>query len=247
MNISFFTGRTGLITQQQAMNIYSNNIANVNTTGFKPLRPSFADLIYTHQHHNRDEWQTGHGQRIAKTDMLWAQAGITFTDLPLDFAFTDDSFFMTMDRNGDTFLTREGRFTISNTGGKWEWELVNGFGDFVLDFDGNRIPIPFVMTDDGEYTTEIDYASLYQVIGTFTVPNIWGLDQAQNNRFVVTGRSGQPEINTGASMVPGALEMSAVDLANEMVRVIETQRSYQLNARVIQTSDELMRIVNNLR
>jgi flagellar basal-body rod protein FlgG len=248
MNISFFTARTGLIAQQQGLNIYANNIANLNTVGFKPLRPSFAECLYTHQHANRDIWQTGHGQRLAKTDMMWDIGGLSFTDQPLDFALMDMSFFMTLDAQGNVFLTRDGRFGLSNTGEtEWEWELVNGFGDFVLDHDGNRIAIPFVMDEDGNPTTEIDYEVLYTTIGTFTVPNNWGLDQAENNRFVVTGRSGDPVPNFGANLVPAAIELAAVDLAGEMVRVIETQRSYQLNARIIQTSDELMRIINNLR
>jgi flagellar basal-body rod protein FlgG len=249
MNISFFTARTSLIAQQQGLNIYANNIANLNTIGFKPLRPSFAECLYTHQHPSLgDDWQTGHGQYLQKTDMMWGQGGLTFTDQPLDFALTDDSFFMTRDGDGgNEYLTRDGRFAISNTGGEWEWELVNAFGDFVLDHDRNRIMIPFVRNGEGELTPEIDYVTLYEQIGTFNVPNNWGLDQAENNRFVITGRSGEPVQACGAGLLPLATETSAVDLAGEMVRVIETQRSYQLSARVIQTSDELMRIINNLR
>jgi flagellar basal-body rod protein FlgG len=248
MNISFFTARTSLIAQQQGLNVYANNVANLNTVGFKPLRPSFAECLYTHQHPNRGEdWQTGHGQRLFKTDLMWSEGGITFTDLPLDFALVDMSFFMTMNADGDTFLTRDGRFNITNVGGEWEWALTNGFGDFVLGFDGERIMIPFLTNAAGEISTEIDYVALYEQIGMFTVANNWGLDQDANNRFIVTGRSGDPVPNPTGTKIPMAYEMSAVDLAGEMVRIIETQRSYQLNSRVIQTSDELMRIINNLR
>jgi flagellar basal-body rod protein FlgG len=183
-----------------------------------------------------------------KTDLMWEQGGLVFTDLPLELELKEMRFFMTLDSNGNTFLTRDGRFALSNTGPtEWDWELVNGFGDFVLDHEGNRITIPFVLNAAGEPTTEIDYDVLYTMIGTFTVPNNWGLDQADSNRFVVTGRSGDPVANYAANIVPGATELSAVDLAGEMVRVIETQRGYQLNSRIIQTSDEMMRIVNNLR
>ncbi|MCL2754149.1 MAG: flagellar hook-basal body protein [Oscillospiraceae bacterium] len=247
MNISFYTSRTSLIAQQQALDVYANNVANVNTVGFKSLRPSFAECLYTHQHPNRgDLWQTGHGARVYKTDLMWQEAGITFSDMPLDFALVDMSFFMTLDRYGNTFLTRDGRFGISETS-EGVWELVNGFGDFVLDFDGNRIIVPFEIGSNGEPSTEIDYTELYAQIGMFTVPNNWGLDQEANNRFVVTERSGAAVANPAGVKVPMAYEMSAVDLAGEMVRIIETQRSYQLNARAIQTSDELMRIINNLR
>ena len=285
MNISFYTARTGLIAQQQGMDIYANNIANVNTIGFKSLRPSFAECLYTHQHPGRDEWQTGHGQWLAKTDLMWNQGGITFTDQPLDLAMVENAFFMTMDGDGNTYLTRDGRFGISNLGtdANPDWTLVNGLGDFVLDHEGNRIQVTFetimyrsepvldrdnnpVIGANGEPmvtrvrvynaeeadiflpTQDIDYAALYARIGTFNVPNNWGLDQAENNRFIVTGRSGLPVADYNMNnFIPMAVEMSAVDLAGEMVHVIETQRSYQLNARMIQTSDELMRIVNNLK
>jgi len=240
MNISFYTSRTGMIAQQQGLNIYANNIANVNTVGYKPLRPSFAECIYTLQHNNREQWQTGHGQYWAKTDLMWSENGFVSTEQPLDFALPNDGFFMVMDRNGDTFLTRDGAFTITNTGE--QWELVNGFGEFVLDYTGSRITVPF--EDDN---TTINYAELYDMIGVYTVPNNWGLDQAGNNHFVVTGRSGAAAAMPEYDKVPGALEMSSTDLAGDMVRIIETQRSYQLNARIVKVSDEIMTTVNNLR
>ncbi|MCL2036879.1 MAG: flagellar hook-basal body protein [Oscillospiraceae bacterium] len=245
MNISFYTARTGLIAQQQGLNIYANNIANVNTVGFKPLRPSFADCIYTLQHHNREQWQTGHGQYLSKTDFMWSESPFVASDQPLDFALPGDGFFMTLDRNGETYLTRDGAFAVSFTGEVWE--LVNGFGDFVLDYEGNRITVPFELDGNGEVTTNIDYAALEVMIGVFSVPNNWGLEQSNNNRFIVTERSGAVVANYDADKVRGALEMSATDLAGDMVRIIETQRSYQLNAKVIQVSDEIMRTVNNLR
>jgi flagellar basal-body rod protein FlgG len=247
MNISFYTSRTGMIAQQQGLNIYANNIANVNTVGYKSLRPSFAECLYTHQHHNREQWQTGHGQYMSKTDLMWEQGGLVFTEQHLDFALPNDGFFMTLDRDGNRYLTRDGRFAITNTGGVGgAWELVNGFGDFVLDFEGNRIQIPFLMRD-GEVTTNIDYDALYAMIGVYAVPNNWGLDQAENNRFIITGRSGEAVAVPEYDKIPGALELSATDLAGDMVRIIETQRSYQLNARIVRVSDEMMTTVNSLR
>jgi flagellar basal-body rod protein FlgG len=85
------------------------------------------------------------------------------------------------------------------------------------------------------------------MIGVYTVPNNWGLDQTNDNRFVVTGRSGAAVPAPEYDKVRSALEMSAVDLAGDMVRIIETQRSYQLNARVVKASDEMMSTINNLR
>lgn len=275
------------------MNIYSNNIANVNTVGFKSLRPSFADCIYTVQRATEPDWQTGHGQYIQKTDFMWERGSFTASEQELDFAIPNDDFFMVKDENGDTWLTRDGSFEITfiadggavaageadavlvgdeanpeavgdagtvNNGAAGHWELVNANGEFVLDAEGNHIVIPFVtieqsiMDDEGNITgTEevvtdtIDYDALYDMIGLYSVANNWGLEQGEDNHFVVTDRSGDAEPTADRELVRKALEMSTVDLASEMVHIIETQRSYQLNAKIIQTSDEMASIANNLR
>lgn len=259
MNISFYTGAAGMIAQQEGMNIYSHNISNVNTVGYKSLRPSFADCIYTNQRVTEDQWQTGHGQYIMKTDFLWEQGSFNSTEQPLDFAIPTDDFFMILDERGDTYLTRDGSFQISQIGD--HWELVTGRGEFVLDNEGEHITVPFVIGTreihdvDGnvigeeQYQTDIiDYEALTDMIGLYTVPNNWGLDQGEDNHYEITERSGpaRPSEND-RELIRGALEMSTVDLAAEMVHLIETQRSYQLSARVVTTSDELMNIANNLR
>ena len=259
MNISFYTGASGMIAQQEGMNIYSHNISNVNTVGFKSLRPSFADCLYTVQRPTEPDWQTGHGQYVMKTDFMWEQGSFVMTEQGLDYAIPNDSFFMVRDERGDRYLTRDGAFQASNIEND-HWELVNGRGEFVLDNEGNHIIIPFVVetrelhdvngnvTGTEEYqTTKIDYEALTDMIGLFEVPNNWGLDQNEDNHFAVTPRSGDPTASENREIIRQALEMSTVDLAAEMVHLIETHRSYQLNARVVTTSDELMNIANSLR
>ena len=258
MNISFYTGASGMIAQQEGMNIYSHNIANVNTVGYKSLRPSFADCVYTIQRQTEEDWQTGHGQYIMKTDFMWDQGGFIWTEQQLDFAIANDNFFMVQDERGDRYLTRDGAFQITNRGD--HWELVTGRGEFVLDNEGNHITVPFVVEqrnilDENNYpigtedyvTDTIDYEALEDMIGLFSVDNNWGFDQSEDNHFAITDRSGQPTASPDRQILRTALEMSTVDLAAEMVHLIETQRSYQLNARVVSTSDEMMNIANNLR
>ena len=295
MNISFYTGAAGMIAQQEGMNIYSHNISNVNTVGFKSLRPSFADCLYTKQRETEDEWQTGHGQYIMKTDFMWEQGSFFMTDQALDFAIPGDIFFMVQDERGDTYLTRDGAFSITNVGD--HWELVSGRGEFVLDNEGNHITVPFVVETRNIYgdapveepgagegegegettepgnpiidgdtgtvpgnaagqvvtgteevqTSTIDYEALTDMIGLFEVDNNWGLDQNEDNHFAVTPRSGDARPSENRDLIREALEMSTVDLAAEMVHLIEVQRSYQLSSKVVTTSDELMNIANNLR
>lgn len=293
MNIAFYSAASGLTTQENGINIYSNNIANVNTVGYKALRPSFADCIYTVQRATEPEWQTGHGQYIQKTDFMWEKGQFTASEQELDFAIPNDDFFMVMDEDGNSWLTRDGSFELSfiadsaadtttpadatldgvtdntadttpadTTGAvlTGHWELVNANGEFVLDAEGNHIIVPFatieqnIMDEEGNITgTEeiitdtVDYDTLYDMIGLYSVDNNWGLEQGEDNHFVVTDRSGEPAPTTNRELVRKALEMSTVDLASEMVHLIETQRSYQLNAKIVQTSDEMASIANNLR
>lgn len=249
MNIAFYSATTGMIAQQEGMNIYANNIANVNTVGYKPLRPSFADCIYTDQRATEQEWDTGHGQFINKTDFMWEESGLVSTEQPLDFALTGSGFFMVLDSRSNTYLTRDGSFQISQIDD--HWELVNANGDFVLDGEGRHITVPFIQEtdEDGNLldTQTIDYNTLMDRIGVYNVPNNWGLEQADSNHFVITARSGAPVADPTADIRQYYLEQSAVDLASEMVHVIETQRSYQLNAKIIQAADEFQQIANNLR
>ncbi|MCL2696947.1 MAG: flagellar hook-basal body protein [Oscillospiraceae bacterium] len=251
MNISFYTGASGLIAQQEGLNIYANNIANINTVGFKPMRPSFAECLYVQYRSTEPRWETGHGQYVMKTDLMWEEGMFTATDQPLDFALPNDGFFMVIDRNGDTYLTRDGSFTISFNEDAEVWQLVSGTGEYVLDYDGNTIEVPFEAVTNGDGTeavsSMIDYAVLQDMIGVFTVPNNWGLDNVSNNRFAVTARSGDAAPAPEYDKVRMALEMSSTDLAGDMVRIIETQRAYQLAAKMVQTSDEFIRIANSLR
>ena len=296
------------------MNVYANNIANVNTVGYKVLRPSFADCLYTLEHpapakaglvtpafpngspaaeqeqaegaegdiagggvagggepaavlseYTAANWETGHGVYVAKTDFMFTQGGFRNSEQPLDYAIGGEQFFMVQDRNGDTHLTRDGSFTITNitpdAEGRGTWQLVNGMGEFVLDNAGEHITVPFVYEvklnpDTGEFervsdepTDVIDYGELKPMIGLYEVPNVFGLDQAPNNHFEVTPRSGETTAVPDERKVlfENYLENSAVDLATEMVHVIEAQRGYQINSKMITTSDELMRIANALR
>ena len=275
MNISFYTGVAGMIAQQQGMNIYSHNIANVNTVGYKSLRPSFADCLYTVQRATEPEWQTGHGQYVMKTDFMWEQGSFIMSEQGLDFAIANDDFFMVQDERGTRYLTRDGAFQMTRIDD--HWELVTGRGEFVLDNEGNHITVPFrtgINTQLAEETinstdydpergavgrdiptemrdeyvsSEVDYNTLENMIGLYEVDNNWGFDQSEDNHFAITERSGEPRASQDRELVRGALEMSTVDLAAEMVHLIETQRSYQLSSKVVTTSDELMNIANNLR
>lgn len=241
MNISFHTGKTAMIAQAQALNVYGNNIANINTYGYQTVRPSFADCLYTKQRETEPEWQTGHGAYIQKTSVMFDESSFYYTDRPLDFALPNEGFFAVQDRYGDINYTRDGAFamTQAETG---EWYLVSSSGEYVLDYDNNRIVVPF-----NEEGSAADYDELAKMVGVFQFENVYGIDAAANNRYAATARSGQAIANRDFDKLQGVLITSNVSLADQMVKLIETQRAYQLSSRVVTTSDEFSRLANNLR
>lgn len=241
MNIAFHTGKTAMIAQAQALNVYGNNIANINTYGYQTLRPAFADTLYSIQRETEPEWQTGHGAYIQKTDLMYEESSFYYTDRPLDFAVEGDGFFALQDRYGDINYTRDGAFSMTQaeTG---EWYLVSGSGEYVLDYDLNRIVVPF--NEDG---TVADYDELAKMVGVFEFENPYGIEALGTNRYVETERSGAATANRDLQKLQGVLITSNVDLATQMTKLIETQRAYQISSRVVTTSDEFTQIANNLR
>lgn len=255
MNISFHTGKTAMIAQSQALAVYANNMANINTVGYQTMRPDFADCIY--ESYRRDfvdsdedgendilepDWQTGHGAYVQKTDLMFSQSHFYDTDRELDFAIAGEGFFAVQDRWGNVNYTRDGAFAMTQVGDNNEWWLVSASGEYVLDENKQRIQIPFV-----EGQTKIDASALKAAVGVFEFPNPFGLEALGTNRYAENGKSGAAVANPNAEKLQSTLIASNVDLATQMVKLIETQRAYQISSRVVTTSDELARIANNLR
>ena len=241
MNIAFHTGKTALIAQAQALSVYGNNLANINTYGYQTQRPTFADTLYSVQRATEPEWQTGHGAYIQKTDLMLSESMFYNTDRPLDFAIAGEGFFAVQDRWGNTNYTRDGAFAMTQAE-NGDWNLVSSSGEYVLDYEGNRIVVPFDEND-----TAPDYSALAKMVGVFEFENPYGIEALGTNRYTATERSGIPTANENMEKLQGSLVASNVDLATMMVKLIETQRAYQLSSRVVTTADELANIANNLR
>ena len=171
---------------------------------------------------------------------MFSQSHLNWTDRPQDMSIIDEGFFAVQDRYGDVHYTRDGQFDITELEG--EWYLVSGSGEYVLDYDKNRIVVPFDETE-----TEVDYDALGDMVGVFRFPNPYGLEALGTNRYVENGKSGAAVADRLMEKTQGALTVSNVDMATQMVKLIETQRAYQLSSRVVTTSDEFARIANNLR
>ncbi|MCH5348423.1 MAG: flagellar hook-basal body protein [Oscillospiraceae bacterium] len=239
--IGYHTAASGVMAFEMALDITANNLANVNTNGFKASRPSFADLIYTERNNRNEETQYGHGVRVQKTDMMFEQSQVRSTGGMLDFSALDEGFFAVQVPEGEITYTKDGAFYITQVE-DGVWQLCNEYGAFVLDYEGNHITVPF---DD--VTNEMDTNYVKEMIGVYRFENPYGLDQVGDNYYVPNASSGPAIVDEEARKKQGWLEASSTNVANEMSKVIEYQRAFQLNINMVKTHDEMENIVNNLR
>lgn len=255
MSIAFYTGVAGMQAFQEQLNVTSNNIANVNTYGYKTQRVTFRDLMYTkmNTHKNYDDTGTqdgaeksydmvGHGVRVGSVDMMYQQSGFNATFLTLDFAIDGEGLFA-VDNGGTIEYTRNGAFDISVEGKKAY--LVAGDGAYVLDGKGKRVE----MSLDAQGMPITD--DLADKLGIYNFKNPYGLVPTNGGRFLVSNVSGEAvaakEGEKGSTVLQGMLETSGVDLGTEMVNVIQAQRSFQMNSKIVTTADEIDQMINSLR
>lgn len=246
MNQSFYIGAVGAQHQLYHLNVHGDNIANVNTYGFKADRAYFTALLYQNQRGAETELPMGVGTRMLMTSTDYSQGGPADTGRKLDYCIEGKGFFGVVDlATGDVTFTRNGAFTMSElerpTGevdeeGQPIMETVyclgDGTGRFVLSRDGGLIQ--FTDTDE-----ELP-------IGIFDFANYDGKIRLDETGFVPIDKNGNLWYGTG-KLVQGYLERSNADLADELTKVIEAQRAYGAALKMVITSDEIESTINNLR
>lgn len=258
---SLYTAATGMDAQQTKMDTIANNLANANTTGFKKTRADFEDLLSETIHSPRDATpqggsapaplQVGLGVRTAATTRSFSQGDFVETGNPMDVAIEGAGLFRVVRPNGEYAYTRAGNFKVDAEG-----RVVTQRGELVEP----QITVPKEATSvaisaDGVVTAaipgQVKPAELGQLELT-TFVNTAGLEAIGGNLYVETAASGSPtfvrpgEQGTG-SLAQGFLESSNVKAVEEMVAMISTQRSYELNSKVIQTADQMLQRLTNLR
>lgn len=236
----FHAAASGLITQQTQLNTIANNIANVNTTAFKPQQAAFSSLLYEQLNGGAGNMITnGHGVKVQHTGLNFAQGTPVKTDRPTDLAILGEGFFAVESRlNERITYTRDGAFRYAMEDG--DLYLVNGAGDYVLTRDGERLEI-----EEGKAFDPSE-------VGIFFFPNPYGLQPIGGNQYLETEISGEAEeIEDREELIPtvqvGYLESSAVQLSEEMVKMIEASKGFAFNSRVIQAADEMEKLSNQLR
>ena len=259
MDASMWVAKTGLDAQQTRLNVISNNLANVNTTGFKRDRAMFEDLLY--QNIRQAGGQTslttqaptglmqGTGTRIIATEKIHAQGNMINTQNALDIAINGEGFFQITQADGTTAYSRDGSFKLSSTG-----QLVTSTGQplapaIVIPANASSITIG----EDGIVSVELFAGGGAQQVGqiqTARFINPPGLTPLGGNLYKETVASGAPQLlNPGTqaagTLRQGMLESSNVNVVEEMVNMIETQRAYEINSKAISAADGMLRFLNN--
>lgn len=259
MSSALWVAKTGLDAQQNRLSIISNNLANVNTMGYKRSRAVFQDLLYQNvrqvgaQSSESTELPSGlmlgTGVRMVATEKIQSQGNVIQTDKPLDLAISGRGFFQVLRPDGTIGYTRDGTFQINSQG-----QMVTASGLQVqpaITFPTNAQSIT-ISTDGIVSVTTPGNATPTQIgtLQTADFANPTGLQPIGENMFVESGASGTPQIGTPTqnglgSLMQGSLESSNVNVVKEMVDMIEAQRSYEVNSKAISTADQMLQYLNN--
>lgn len=267
---SLYTAATGMLAQQSNVDNISNNLANVNTVGYKQEKTEFKSLLYqtiqtkTTSANGEEKpisAQVGLGTRVASNTSVYTQGALIATENDTDFAIVGDGFFAVRGADGETYYTRAGNFTWAV--GANGLTLTNTEGYPVLGTNNQPIVLPagvntssVMISEDGALgyvNANGAYVDLNQSIGLFQFNNPSGLEKVGDNLLAVTEASGAAMNEAAnAALTPskvrqGYLEGSNVQVADEMVNLIIAQRAYQLNSKAITTSDEMLEQANNLK
>lgn len=253
---------TGMLAQQLNVEVISNNIANMNTTGFKRQRAEFQDLLYQNIERvgatssdtgtiTPSGIQLGVGVKTGGVYRITEQGSVVGTENSLDIAINGNGYFRITLPNGDDAYTRAGTFQLGPTG-----QIVTLQGYIV----GPDLTVPQGATDitinpDGEVLVKLDGQIDPTNIGRFELvsfPNPSGLEAIGSNQFLETPASGTANIGVANTpgfgvLLQGFLENSNVNSITEITSLISAQRAYEMNSKVISTADEMMSVTSNLR
>ncbi len=261
---TLYTAATGMQSMQTKLDVIANNLSNVNTTGFKKDRANFEDLFYNHKvmPGNTDAagnltptgTHVGLGVRVSSVQTDFRQGSFTTTDRPLDLLIEGDGFFQLLDPSGEIVYSRAGNFSVNANG-----EIVHGSAGIgrpmepaiVIPQDATAVEI----SPDGIVSVQQPGVNTLNEVGQIqlaTFVNPEGLLKLGENLYAETGASnapivGNPQTEGIGSIRKGMLEASNVEPVQELIDLITTQRSFELNSQTIQAGDQILQLISNLR
>ncbi len=256
---ALYSSAAGMHSQQLNLDVISNNLANVNTTGFKKSKIEFQDLIYQNiRAAGADQGggntlptgiQIGHGSRPVATAKVFTTGELSNTGEQYDVAIAGNGFLEVQLPDGTQAFTRDGALKLSPTG-----QIVTSEG---YPLQGGFQPVPpdttsITISENGMVTASGPNGDTTFQVTLVRFPNPAGLESTGRNLYTETVASGAPEIgnpgeNGFGSLQQGMLEFSNVKVVEEMVNLILAQRAYEVNSKAVQAADEMMQQSNNLR
>ena len=255
-------GATGMLAQQQNVEVISNNIANMNTTAYMRRRTEFHDLIYQNLRRvgstSSDAGtivpsgvQLGLGVKMAAVYRIHEQGNLTSTDNTFDIAIQGNGFFQIQMPDGSTAFSRDGSFQLSPSG-----QIVTHDGNpLVPNISVSSNAIDVTINSTGEVLVKVQGSVTPNNAGQIqlaTFPNDAGLEAIGSNLYLETPASGSattgvPGASGYGTMLQGFLETSNVNAVSEVSELISAQRAYEMNSKVIQTSDQMMSALNQIK
>jgi flagellar basal-body rod protein FlgG len=233
-----YTAAAGLAAQERRLDALSNDIANVNTAGYKKVRIGFRDLVYQEK---PGGVSTGSGTAVTQLGRGAQQGGLRQTDQPFDLAIQGEGYFRVRRADGTVVLTRSGAFTVDE-----RRQVVNANGERLvppITLPAGVDPAKVAVGRDGTVTADGRRIGRIQLV---TVPAPNGLAPAGDNNYEVTAESGAVRRAAG-TIAQGVLESSNVDIADSMVDMMDAQRSYQMASKAINMQDRMWEIANGLK
>ncbi len=268
---SLWTGASGMIAQQNAVDTISNNLANVNTTGYKKETVEFKSLLYSKLQTKTEDnegnpkpviAQVGAGVRTSGITSRYTQGTLNETGNTFDFAISGDGFFMVSAGEGETYYTRAGNFNVS-LAADGNLTLATQDGYSVLNTEGEAISFDASLNSANIYIDDVGHfyyrntdetvTDLGISVGLAQFSNPAGLEKMSSSLLLATDASGEARLEsedtelTASKVKSGYLEASNVQTVDEMVNLIVAQRAYEMSSKIINASDEMLQQANNLR
>lgn len=257
---SLRTAASGMLAQQLSMDVISHNLANVNTSGYKKMRMAFEDLLYekirpatgqSGQAGNPNPLEVGHGSKVVSTERVFSQGETQTTNNPFDLVIEGDGFFQFVLPDGVVGYSRDGSLKVDSDG-----RLVHSSGsvlepEITLPQDATSVAV----TTDGRVLVQTAGSTTPTELGQILLArflNPGALEGQGGNLLKATGAAGDPILGAPneqglGQILQGSLERSNVQVVEEMVALIVAQRAFELNSKAVQTADEMLSIVNNMR
>ena len=258
MNLSLYSAATGMEAQQLNLNTIANNLANVNTTGFKRSKIEFQDLLYQKPRAAGADTgggnlvptgiEVGNGSRVASTSKVFTQGQLTNTGEKLDLAIQGEGFFEVQRSDGTIGYTRDGTFKLNAQGQVVTADGLPLLSGFQTVAPGSEVTI----AEDGQVTLQSSSGTQSFRLTMTRFANPAGLRSLGGNLYEETAASGTPEVGNPGEQgfgrtVQGYIETSNVNIVEEMVNLIIAQRAYEINSKSIQTSDEMLQNIANMK